>query len=401
MVTALKEYAGENTYLSVAGIPELRQALCEFHTRYDRLEGLGVDQFIVGPGSKELIFLLMTVFNGDVLVVSPTWTTYRPQSLLAHHAPYVVEASMETEWRVTPEAVEKTIVDNKLTGNKLLIFCNPDNPTRDKLTLVYCYCSVVLKKHNVIVLSDEIYARIHFADQHDTLARYYPEGTIISSGLSKWASAGGWRVGYQIYPVQLESLRLTVKSAASHTYSCVAAPMQYAVAKGLRNVEECDSYMHHTTRIMKAAAEYSYSELTAVGVRCTKSTAGFYLFPDFGLVRESLLKRGIETVGQMCDVMLKEANVALMGGGPAFLRPVTELTTRLCYVNFDGAVALAESQRLGLETPLPTDFVRLHCTRLHDGIQVRIQQSSSYRTHVLQAVPNLELPVCWLLFLFT
>ncbi|KAI0221910.1 hypothetical protein LSAT2_026841 [Lamellibrachia satsuma] len=347
MVEALKAHAGENSYVPVAGIRELRQALCEFHARYDRLEGLDIDQLIVGPGTKELIFLLMNVFNGDILVVSPTWTTYRPQSLLAHHTPYVIETSMQNDWRITPESIEKPIA-NSLSPSRI---------------------SVVLRKHKVVVLSDEIYARIYFTHQHDTLARYYPEGTIISSGVSKWASAGGWRIGYQIFPAELKSLQITVHSAASHTYTCASAPLQYAVAKGMRNVDECDSYMQHTTRIMKAVAEYCYSELTSVGVKITRSTAGFYIFPDFGLVRESLQRRGIETVGQMCDVILEEAKVALMGGGPAFLRPLTELTTRLCYVNFDGAVALGESERLGLETPLPADFVQKHCTRLYDGIQ--------------------------------
>lgn len=88
--------------------------------------------------------------------------------------------------------------------------------------------------------------------------QFYPEGTILNSGYSKWASAGGWRMGYHIYPAKLAVLRDAVRSVASHTYSCAPAPMQYAIAHALRDEAACDDYIQHTTRVMSAVAEYCY-----------------------------------------------------------------------------------------------------------------------------------------------
>lgn len=370
MVMALREYASENAYLQVAGIPELREALCDFHRRYDNLSGLHPDQVIVGPGSKELIFLLLSIFNGDVLLLSPSWTTYKPQCELTHHKPYIISTKMENGWKVQPEDIEQTIKENNLNGNKILVMCNPDNPTgicytREQLEAISETC----RKNNVIIISDEIYARLHYQQKHDTIARYYPEGTILSSGFSKWASAGGWRLGYHIYPSELKALKDAVKSAASHTYSCAAAPIQYAVAKALNNEEEIHSYILHTCRILATVAAYCHRELTSVGVKCIPSTAGYYIFPNFEILRQSLNKRGITTCEQMCAVMFEEANVALMAGGPAFLRPIDEFTTRLCYVNFDGKPGLEESQRLGLDHSLDENFLKTYCKPTYDGIQ--------------------------------
>lgn len=369
MVKALKENAHQNAYLPVAGIPELRDALANFHKRYDNLQ-IDSSQIIVGPGTKELIFLLLTVFKGDVLVVSPSWTTYKPQAQLAHHKPYTVETSLENSWRVTPEALKKTIQENNLTGTKILILCNPDNPTGT------CYekehlqaLSEACRQNDVLVISDEIYGRLHYKGCHQSIAKFYPEGTILSSGMSKWASAGGWRLGYHIFPKELAELQNAVRSAASHSYSCAPAPMQYAVAKALTNTEAVDQYIKHTTRIMEAVGGYCSRELSSVGVKVLPSTGGYYIFPDFDVVRPSVSKRGINTGDAMCQAMFKEAKVALMSGGPAFLRPESEFTTRLCYVNFDGTEALRQSRQIGLQTTLNDEFVAKYAKPVYDGIQ--------------------------------
>ncbi|ELT91252.1 hypothetical protein CAPTEDRAFT_214481 [Capitella teleta] len=370
MTRALKENAAQNAYLSVAGIPALREAICAFHQRHDvGMEHLTDDHVIVGPGTKELIFLLACVFKGDVMVISPSWTTYKPQVQLAHHKPIVVNASQDNEWRIAPQDLIKAVSDNNLKGNKLLILCNPDNPTGTNYRSEDLkQLAEVCRSLNIIVLCDEIYSRLHYEDNHASLAKFYPEGTIISSGMSKWASAGGWRLGYHMYPSQLSALYTAVKSAASHTYSCAPAPVQYAVAQGLQETEEVDAYIKHTTRIMRLVGEFCHKELTSIGVKVTKPTAGYYIFPNFELIRGSLMKRGIVESGQMCDAVFKEAKVALMGGGPAFLRPTTEFTTRLCYVNFDGAEALKRSRQIGLQEPLTEDFVKECCTPVYSGI---------------------------------
>ena len=89
-------------------------------------------------------------------------------------------------------------------------------------------------------MSDEIYGKLHFKGEHQSLAKVYPEGTLVTSGFSKWSSAGGWRVGYIIVPnfpfmkdvpAHWEHFMTVLQSAASQTYSCAPAPMQFAIAK--------------------------------------------------------------------------------------------------------------------------------------------------------------------------
>ena len=94
--------------------------------------------------------------------------------------------------------------------------------------------SRVCRQFNIIVLSDEIYGLLNFEGKHQSMAKVYPEGTLVTSGFSKWSSAGGWRVGYIVVPSlpQHWSPFMTVlQSAASQTYSCAPAPMQFALAK--------------------------------------------------------------------------------------------------------------------------------------------------------------------------
>ena len=365
---SLAENADKTSYLPVAGILELRKAICEFHHEFD---GLNVkpEDVIVGPGTKELIFLLLSVFSGDVFVLSPTWITFRPQARLAGHEPILITTEYRYDWRVTSDILDRAL-DKSSAKNKILILVNPDNPTGTVYTEDHWKELVdVFRKHNVIVLSDEIYGRLNYTGNHCSLAKFYPEGTILSAGLSKWASAGGWRVGYHIYPPALRSLLEAVKSAASHTYSCAAAPMQYAAVSYLSVSEETKAFMCHLQRIMEAVADYSYRHLTEVGVKAVKPCGGFYMFPDFEVIRCALAKRGITTAQQMCDAIFQEVSVALMPGGPSFLRPVEELTVRLCFVNFDGSVALKTSEAVGLDKPLPNGFVEKHCELTAGGIQ--------------------------------
>lgn len=127
---ALKKNTNRAAYLPVAGIEELRIEISKFHSRYDGLK-IDSEEIIVGPGSKELIFLLFRIFNGKILCVSPTWTTYRPQAHLAGRDSYIIKTNYENGWKITPEMVKRTLSEAKIDGkeeNKLLILCNPDNP---------------------------------------------------------------------------------------------------------------------------------------------------------------------------------------------------------------------------------------------------------------------------------
>ncbi|XP_071534804.1 aspartate aminotransferase-like [Panulirus ornatus] len=366
---ALQEFAHAHEYLPMVGIPELREELAKFHARYDNLS-LNSDNFVVAPGSKILIYLVMTIFAGDILLPSPAWTTYVPQSRLAGKEPWILQTQQAQGWKLTPETLEEAVAGKGGSSWKLLILTNPGNPsgacyTDEELEAL----SVVCRQRRVIVLSDEIYARLTFSRRHASMAKHYPEGTILTSGFSKCASAGGWRLGYAHFPTALRSLMAVVISAASHTYTCAPAPMQYAVAKVLReNFDELDQYMRDCATVLEAVGNYCHRELASVGVGGCKSEAGYYFLPDFEVVREGLRARGPANGTHMTQSMLEEANVALMSAHD-FLRPLEELTTRFCFVCFDGAEALRALKDHPSQENLSDDFLRQHCLPIVKGIQ--------------------------------
>ena len=197
-VRRLRETAAENAYLPVAGLPELREQIVQFHLEWDGVE-LGAEQLVVGPGSKELIFLTLAVFRGTVWLAAPAWTTYSPQCRLAGHSPLLVNQTAAAGWKLEPGVLEAAVAGR--AGPQLLILTSPGNPsgaayTQSELAALAAVC----RRHSVIVLSDEIYARLEYSGSHTCMAQLYTEGTILTTGFSKWASAGGWRLGYAHFP---------------------------------------------------------------------------------------------------------------------------------------------------------------------------------------------------------
>lgn len=379
LTKALQEYAHVHDYLPMAGIPELRDGLVRFHARYDNIRLLR-ENLVVGPGSKELIFLILTTFSGDILLPSPAWTTYALQCRLAGKDPIILPTYARGDWKVEPDVLREAMREEEEQPGrgsqwKLLIVTNPGNPTGTYYTEEELKAlSAVCRQHNIIVLSDEIYGRLTFSRKYESMMKHYPEGTVLTSGFSKWASAGGWRLGYAYFPSTLYPLLEAVLNAASHTYSCAPSPMQYAVAKALKeNSLELDQYMGDCARVLHAVSEYCYKELYSVGVRGVKSQAGYYYMADFEVVREGLRRRGLHTSEQMARAILEEADVALMSS-KTFLRPSSELTTRFCFVAFDGAEALQALRALpDASGPLRDEFVREHCQTIVKGVE-RLKQ---------------------------
>ncbi|RXG51115.1 Aspartate aminotransferase [Armadillidium vulgare] len=327
-VRALRDNAHSRSYLPIQGTLELRRTLSEFHSHYDGVR-LDPDNQIVGPGSKELIYLTINAFNGVVLLTSPTWLTYEQQCNLAGKVPVVLKTDKNKGWKLTTQTILtglETLPPSHRRGYKLLILVNPGNPsgtcyTAEELQEVSLCC----RENKILVVSDEIYARLTFDGNHQTM--FYPEGTILVNGFSKWASAGGWRLGYAYFPPTLRSLFEAVCSSASNTYSCAPSPMQDAIAF-----------------------------LESVGVVGPKSGGGYYFMPDFEVVRNGLAKKGILTGDEMTKLMLEEAGVALMSN-TEFLRPSNELSVRFCFVCFDGTQALKSYKALK-DKGIKLDFLR-------------------------------------------
>ena len=224
--------------------------------------------------------------------------------------------------------------------------------------------AAVLRKYRVLALSDEIYSGTHFTGEHVSLARYYPEGTIISNGLSKWCGAGGWRLGFFVFPQSLSWLANAMAAVASETFTSTSAPIQYAAVTALEDRPEMRDYLLHSRQILAALAGHAHRTLTDEGATLSQPTGGFYLFPQFEAQRPSLAARGIENGQNFCQRLLEETGVAALPGD-CFGRPRRELSTRLAIVDFDGAKALQQAES---ET-VDESFVRRHCSHVTTAVE--------------------------------
>jgi aspartate aminotransferase len=235
---------------------------------------------------------------------------------------------------------------------------NPEGGTYDPKTLQKI--AEVAEKYDLILLSDEIYGKLHHQGLHVSIARFYPEGTIISSGLSKWCGAGGWRLGTFTFPTGLKWLLDAMTAVASETFTSTSAPIQFAAIRAFEGGLLLEQYLAHSRRILAALGQWCAQMLRQVGARVVEPEGAFYLFPDFTPLAPALAERGIRTSKELCERALLETGVAILPGSD-FGRNEQELTARLAYVDFDGARALAASEHLPLSESLEPRFLEVNC----------------------------------------
>jgi aspartate aminotransferase len=369
VVNALKLHAHEKDYLPVKGLATLREAVADFHREKDKVDARA-ENVLIGPGSKELLFLLQIVYYGEIIVPTPCWVSYEPQAKITGRNIIFIPTSYEERWRISADKfAEFCESECDMYRPRLLVLNYPGNPdgltySKDELQRI----SKVARDYETIILSDEIYARLHHKGEHVSIARYYPEGTIISSGLSKWCGAGGWRLGTFAFPPDMNKLLNSMASVASETYTSVSAPIQYAAVRAFRGGVVIERYLWHVRRILATLGNQCHDMLTKAGVRIHSPIGAFYLFLDFTPLAEKLNKRGIYNGPSLCNRLLEEKQVALIPG-IHFGRGREELTARMAYVNFDGPKALAASENIALDKPLPDDFTNKWCEDTIVGTQ--------------------------------
>ncbi|MBK7406766.1 MAG: aminotransferase class I/II-fold pyridoxal phosphate-dependent enzyme [Saprospirales bacterium] len=367
VVETLRENAWRKDYLAVKGLYPLREAISHF---WERKQGLtfSPDDILIGPGSKELLFILQLVYYGDLVIPTPSWVSYYPQALIVGRRVNWVKTHAEDDWRLTPEELE-SICQLDPDRPRIVVINYPANPTGatysvDQLKEI----AGIARKYKVILLSDEIYGELHHLGQHVSIARYYPEGTIISSGISKWCGAGGWRLGMFSFPKTMRWLLDAMAVVASETFTATSAPIQYAAVSAFEESAEIEAYLHQARRILRILGKTLHTELHDMGITAPKPQGGFYLFPDFGRYRERLLGKGIHNSQLMCERLLEETGVALLPSLD-FGRPSEELTARLSYVDFDGEQALEVASTTYADKPLDAAFVKTCAPNMLEAIK--------------------------------
>ncbi len=285
---------GRTFYTSNAGLKELKIEISKY---LDRRFGLSYDynkEMLVTVGGSEAIDIAMRAMldpQDEVLIPQPSYVSYVPCCVLANGTPVPIELKAENEFRLTAEELEAAITPK----TKLLVMPFPNNPTgavMEKKDLEAV--AEVVKKHDLFVLSDEIYAELTYLDNHVSIASIpgMRERTIVINGFSKSHAMTGWRLGYACGPEVIIKQMLKI-----HQFAIMWAPTtsQYAAVEALRNGDEDVAMMREE---YNGRRRYVLERFKEMGLSCFEPFGAFYAFPcikDLGMTSDEFATKLLQT----------------------------------------------------------------------------------------------------------
>ena len=305
---------GRTSYTSNAGLKELKEEIAKFLKRRYDLTYDPVKEMIITVGGSEGIDICMRAMldpGDEVLIPQPSYVSYEPCCVLANGTPVIIELKAENEFRLTAEELEAAITPK----TKLLVLPFPNNPTgaimeRKDLEAI----AEVILKHDLYVLSDEIYSELTYTDNHVSICNLpgMQERTILINGFSKSHSMTGWRLGYACGPAAIIKQMLKI-----HQFAIMCAPTtsQYAAVEAMRNGDEDVAQMKAEYNVRR---KYLLKRFKEMGVDCFEALGAFYVFPcikPFGMSSDDF-----------ATTMLKSKKVCVVPGtafgdcGEGFLR---------------------------------------------------------------------------------
>tara|TARA_Y100000590_G_scaffold442314_1_gene570296 strand:+ start:6767 stop:8002 length:1236 start_codon:yes stop_codon:yes gene_type:complete len=361
VVSALKNNAAKHTYLPMQGLEELRATVANYLNKNNN-NNFEKDNIIIGPGTKELMFLIQIVFKGDVLLPAPSWVSYQPQAFIAKNKVHWIKTSIDTNWFPSAEQLEKKI--KSIKKKNLILFLNSPNNPSGTICKNLEEIAIIAKKYKLVILSDEIYSQLAFDDHYKSISNYYPEGTIVSTGLSKWCGAGGWRLGFFAIPNQLNEIKNSLKILCSETFTSVSAPIQYAAIEAYKG--DHTKYLTSVKKILSFTAKYVYQNLKSNLINIKKPEGGFYIFPEFTNAKFS-------SSSEMCKDILNKTGVALLPGSD-FGLDKNKMLARLSFTDFNG-VDFMENTSGGKK--LDDADLKKNAPNIVDGISILKDWSNS------------------------
>ncbi|HPD91317.1 MAG: pyridoxal phosphate-dependent aminotransferase [Rhodobacter sp.] len=330
--------AGRTKYTAVDGIPELKQAIC---AKFLRENGLTYtpQQVSVGTGGKQILYnaLMATLNPGDeVIIPAPYWVSYPDMVLLAGGTPVPVEASLDTDFKITAEQLEAAITPK----TKWFIFNSPSNPTGAgyALTELKALTDVLMRHPHVWVMSDDMYEHLVFDDfTFVTPAQVEPglyDRTLTCNGVSKAYAMTGWRIGYAAGPVALIKAMATIQSQSTSNPSSVS---QYAALEALNGPQEFLGPFREAFQRRRNLVVDMLNE--APGITCPKPEGAFYVYPDISgcIGKTSAGGTRIENDEVFAKALLAETGVAVVFGAAFGLSP----NFRVSYATSDAALTEA------------------------------------------------------------
>ena len=276
---------GRTFYTSNAGLLELREAICEYNNRRFGLSYESKNECLLTVGGSEGIDVALRAMlnpGDEVIIPEPCYVSYVPCVSLAGGVPVTIDLKNENEFRLTKEELEAAITDK----TKVLILSYPNNPTgaiMEKKDLEEI--AEVIIRHDLIVISDEIYAELTYTSGHVSIASLpgMRERTVVISGFSKAFAMTGWRLGYALGPKLILEQMTKI-----HQFAIMCAPTtsQYAAVAAMR---DCDKDVEHMRESYDQRRRYLLNEFREMGLPCFEPKGAFYMFPcikKFGLSSE-------------------------------------------------------------------------------------------------------------------
>lgn len=304
----LARAAGANAYGPVAGAPAVREAAAGYLSR--RGIHTDPDQVITAPGSKALLFALISALPGDLVLPTPSWVSYAAQAALAGKRVWRVPVTAEAGGVPDPAALEELLASGD-GGPRTLLVTSPDNPTGTVASAQLVRdVAEVADRHGLLVIADEIYRDLSYEPEaYTSFAELLPDSTYVTNGLSKSMALGGYRIGFARLPDP--EVRARVRAIASEVWSSLAGPMQRVAAYMLAEPPEVVEHVARSRALHREATEAVHACLAGHGVLCRPPTAAFYLYPDFEPLRERL---GAESSVGLAELLLERYGIAVLPG---------------------------------------------------------------------------------------
>lgn len=284
---------GRTFYTSNAGLKELKEEICHYIKRKQGVTYDPRDEVLVTVGGSEAIDIgLRAMLNPgeEVLIPQPSYVSYEPCVVLAGGVPVIIELKGENEFRLTAQELEDAITEK----TKVLILPFPNNPTgaimeRKDLEAI----AEVIKKHDIFVMSDEIYAELTYKDKHVSIVEIegMQERTVLINGFSKAYAMTGWRLGYACGPRAIIEQMIKI-----HQFAIMCAPTtsQYAAVEALRNG---DDDVQEMRTAYNQRRRYLMNAFKEMNLECFEPFGAFYVFPcikEFGMTSDEFATRFLE-----------------------------------------------------------------------------------------------------------
>ncbi len=293
---------GRTTYTSNSGLLELRQEISRYLSEQYQVDYRPKDQILVTIGASEAIDLAIraVIQPGDeVLIPEPSYVSYSPCVILAGGVPIAVPTTEKTRFRLAGKDLESCITNK----TKMLILPYPNNPTGAIMEVDNLWdIAAVLKKHDLLIVSDEIYSELTYNTKHVSIAslpQMY-EKTLVINGFSKAFAMTGWRLGYIAGDCDLIAAMTKI-----HQFSIMCTPTisQYAAIEALRNGMDSVEKMRKEYDLRRKFLVHGLREM---GLKCFEPQGAFYVFP-------SIKGLGLSSE-EFCDRLLHEERVAVVPG---------------------------------------------------------------------------------------